>query len=84
MEDPSVDVSTMERNEVLAKLQQSHTTTTPQNINRLKNQLKIKIMESHPIHGWLGQLTQEEVKLLFYSRFIALERKVLYLVSYLT
>ena len=60
-EDPSVDVSSKTRGEIQAELEQFGLKTN-QNTAQLRNQLKNALMERHPIHEWLSELTNEDLK----------------------
>ena len=63
-EDPSIDVNSKDRGEILAGLQQLGVTITQSNTARLRQQLKCILMERHPIHERLENLPHEEVKCL--------------------
>ena len=62
MDDPSVDVTSKGREELLAELHQLGIKTTQTNIARLRNLLRNALMDRHPIHEWLCGLPNEQLK----------------------
>ena len=70
MNDPSVDVSSKDRAEILADLHHLGISTSQTNITKLRNQLRNALMERHPIHAWLNNSTIEELKP-FYQRLFS-------------
>merc|ERR1712083_647729 len=62
MDDPSTDVSSMERDEILTLLGLCN---SKQNTAKLRSQLRKTIMEKHPIHEWLGSLANGDLKNFF-------------------
>ena len=63
MEDPSVDVSSLDRIEILAKLDPKPDSSIGK--ERLRTVLKKSLQKNHPIHDYLCQLIQETLKELY-------------------
>ena len=69
LNDPSVDISNLSREEILSKLG-SHNTNSDRNNTRkktkdLKRTFERKIKVSHPIHKYLSDLRNNDIKLIF-------------------
>ena len=62
MEDPSVDIGSLTRQEVLTQLGLA---TSDSNIRQLQAKLRKKIIENHPIKGFLNGLRSEEIHQLY-------------------
>ena len=59
MEDPSVEVSMLERKDVLARLQLNK---SPRNTTQLQTQLRREIMKNHPIKDFINDLEKKKLK----------------------
>ena len=62
MEDPSIELGSLTRSEIIAKLNLKN---SPNTTDRLQTQLKKKIVEKHPIHAYLNNLKPEDVRSLY-------------------
>lgn len=59
MDDPSVNVSSLTRQEILAQL---NLTNSHQNVNQLRGQLRKQIMKKHPINSYLDSLKKGDIQ----------------------
>ena len=77
MEDSSVDVSSLDRKEILAKLDLKPASKL--DTGRLKIMLKNSLQKNHPIHDYLRHLSQDILRKLHLKK----KCDVIYLISYL-
>ena len=67
MEDPSVYMNSLERTELLCKLDLD--TKSSLKTDRLRTELKNRIPKNHPIHGYVSQLSQDSLTMLYMTVF---------------
>ena len=63
MEDQSVDISTLDRKEILAKLDLKPSSSL--NTTDLRNKLRNVLQRNNPIHRYISQLNKEDLENLF-------------------
>ena len=67
MEDPSVDTITLDRKEILARLNLKSSSSF--STIDLRTKLKHSLQKNHPIHQYLSQLSKEDLNKLFVTIF---------------